>query len=118
MPDHAVSVIPAEKGYFALDRLVDHVDHEKMSLTKLPVIGWVVRVYDGDNDTYLEPVTVEALSSHYHNEVLHPDGRVVQFGLQQWDDLKQFESYARHLFENTLDNQKLLKGRHGIVERV
>lgn len=115
--DHVVSVIPAVPGYFALDRLVDYDNREKMTIAKMPVIGWVVHVYPtDDNNFYLEPVCTEAFSSYYDNEVLHPDGRVIAFGLQIWATYDQFESYAQHEYANALDNNKLMKVRKNRVE--
>jgi len=97
MLDHAVSVVPVQDEYYALDRLFSSSAQEDVQIIKLKMIGWVVHVYpDNDNSFYLEPITTEALSSHYRNEVLHPDGRVIQFGLAQWGSLEQFESEVKY----------------------
>lgn len=117
MQDHAVSVIPASEGYFALDRLFSSSAQEEVSIIKLKVIGWAVHVYaDRDNAFYLEPITVEALSSHYHNEVLHPDGRVVQFGLMQWETLKHFESEVKYEHMMRTDKNENAKRRTHLAD--
>lgn len=97
MADH-VQIIKAEPDYYALDRVFRWDDPTKIDIVKVKVFAWSIRLFEDakrDNAYYLEPICLEKLSDYYRNEVLHPDGRVHDFGFQVWDSLEEFEKEAK-----------------------
>lgn len=87
-------VVPAEPGYYALDRC-GVGDNEAPVITKHPVIAWLIEVdnYSAsgkDPNIFVKPICHHELSSLHNEEVLHPDGRVFIRGMKWWDSYNEF----------------------------
>lgn len=76
------NVIPAQPGYFILEKCVDIDGSNGISLLKTPIVAWVI-TYDIDDELnwsqseYAKPVTYDDLSDTYG--ILSPCGTVIGF---------------------------------------
>lgn len=111
MQDHAISVIPAEPGYYALDRMITCLTGKDIAINKSAVVAWIIRVSDNKHQSTVEPLCLDALSSSYENEVLHPSGRVVRFGVQTWTSYDEFERETLERHRREYDRKEEIRRR-------
>lgn len=95
-----IKIIPADPGYYALDR---SFIPGGITIIREPVVAWCIRIEDDSDpgEYHMEPICLEMLSGSYENEVLHPDGRVIRFGVQTWNSFVDFENEVMSRFEYT-----------------